>query len=377
MARAPKPLRSDADALLAAVWASPHADLPRLVYADYLDENGYPERAEFIRLQVERARLEAAGGEVPDAAVEREQSLFDAHRAEWLAGQPGFAPFLPAGASAEYCVRGFPAPPVNYSATDAAAGRVPPPSACLRLGWAKPGGLAVLLKSKPARDAEELTLAPSRGWTPEDFAALSGPDKPDHVTTLRVGGRFGVGLVEWAGGLSLARLRRLELPRVTAVAALVVAVGNSPAAPQLAELDLLTVRLNATALRLLGEAKRFDRLRSLKLGGGSYTDPGLAAFAASPVGQRLERLAVRGRLWDAAAAPVPNLRCLTLWQEYDIPAEAWRTLAASARHFAGLRELHIGPESVRPETRAALWAAFGERLPPAAAWVGVAEGAAK
>ncbi len=28
------------DALLAAIWESPHDDLPRLVYADWCDENG-------------------------------------------------------------------------------------------------------------------------------------------------------------------------------------------------------------------------------------------------------------------------------------------------------------------------------------------------
>ena len=33
-------------------------DTPRLVYADWLDENGQPERAEFIRVQCELARAE-------------------------------------------------------------------------------------------------------------------------------------------------------------------------------------------------------------------------------------------------------------------------------------------------------------------------------
>jgi uncharacterized protein (TIGR02996 family) len=48
---------TDGDALLAAILAEPKEDTPRLVYADYLDENGQPERAEFIRVQVELARL--------------------------------------------------------------------------------------------------------------------------------------------------------------------------------------------------------------------------------------------------------------------------------------------------------------------------------
>lgn len=38
--------------LLAAILADPNDDLPRLVYADWLEENGEPERAEFIRSQI-------------------------------------------------------------------------------------------------------------------------------------------------------------------------------------------------------------------------------------------------------------------------------------------------------------------------------------
>jgi uncharacterized protein (TIGR02996 family) len=42
---------SDAAAFLRAIIAEPADDLPRLVYADWLDEHGEPERAEFIRVQ--------------------------------------------------------------------------------------------------------------------------------------------------------------------------------------------------------------------------------------------------------------------------------------------------------------------------------------
>ena len=48
---------SDEKALLAAIWEHPHEDTPRLMYADWLQENAQPERAEFIRLQIELARL--------------------------------------------------------------------------------------------------------------------------------------------------------------------------------------------------------------------------------------------------------------------------------------------------------------------------------
>lgn len=48
----------DLAALLAAVCQFPHDDTPRLVLADWLDDHGQPERAEFIRVQVELVRLE-------------------------------------------------------------------------------------------------------------------------------------------------------------------------------------------------------------------------------------------------------------------------------------------------------------------------------
>jgi uncharacterized protein (TIGR02996 family) len=53
--------RPEWESLLRAVVAAPADDVPRLVAADWLDEHDQPERAEFIRVQVELARLEAAG----------------------------------------------------------------------------------------------------------------------------------------------------------------------------------------------------------------------------------------------------------------------------------------------------------------------------
>jgi uncharacterized protein (TIGR02996 family) len=51
---------TDATALLAAIRAAPEDDAPRLVYADWLEEHGQPEKAELIRLQCELARNESA-----------------------------------------------------------------------------------------------------------------------------------------------------------------------------------------------------------------------------------------------------------------------------------------------------------------------------
>ena len=73
---------SDEDALLAAIRAHPDEDTPRLIYADWLQENGHAERAEFIRLQC-----------LPDADESqqmREAELEERNRAKWLTGLPQF-----------------------------------------------------------------------------------------------------------------------------------------------------------------------------------------------------------------------------------------------------------------------------------------------
>ena len=44
-------METDETQILRTIRGTPYDDIPRLVYADWLEENGRPERAEFIRLQ--------------------------------------------------------------------------------------------------------------------------------------------------------------------------------------------------------------------------------------------------------------------------------------------------------------------------------------
>jgi uncharacterized protein (TIGR02996 family) len=64
--------------LLAAVYAEPEADAPRLVYADWLTEAGDP-RGEFITLQIARA------GRPEQPASARETALLERHGRAWAA----------------------------------------------------------------------------------------------------------------------------------------------------------------------------------------------------------------------------------------------------------------------------------------------------
>ena len=104
-------------AFLAAIIAAPADDLPRLIYADYLDERGRSERAEFIRVQCELGnpfdaakRCRRAGAVKcitgwqqsawcpecvkTDALRRREAELLDAHARDWW---PPLDPDYPVG----------------------------------------------------------------------------------------------------------------------------------------------------------------------------------------------------------------------------------------------------------------------------------------
>lgn len=56
---------SDDESFLVGICRNPDDDVPRLVYADWLEERGQAERAEFIRVQIELANL----GVNPDGSV--------------------------------------------------------------------------------------------------------------------------------------------------------------------------------------------------------------------------------------------------------------------------------------------------------------------
>src|SRR5687768_1025238 len=60
------------EALLRTVCENPDDDLPRLVFADWLDEHGEPERAEFIRIQIELGTSAKRGESTVDSRRQRE-----------------------------------------------------------------------------------------------------------------------------------------------------------------------------------------------------------------------------------------------------------------------------------------------------------------
>jgi uncharacterized protein (TIGR02996 family)/excisionase family DNA binding protein len=80
--------------LYQAILQGPDDDAHRLVYADWLDDHGVGERAEFIRTQIELARGEDCGHAAAEDGCRRcelaraEASLLERHGGEWLRRLP-------------------------------------------------------------------------------------------------------------------------------------------------------------------------------------------------------------------------------------------------------------------------------------------------
>ncbi len=364
------PIRTDADALLAAVWASPHEDLPRLVYADYIEERGEAARAEFIRLQIAREAAEAAGDDVSDGAWRREAELLASHRREWVGPNRG----VRGRGDRDDFLRGFPARIETYTEGNVLARRGGRRSPRLRLKWTRPGGLALLLGTPAVRSAGELTLEPKRQWGAGEFAALAGPDRPDSITGLTIHGvPDGSAVRDWFAGLSLAKLHRLRLPGSQWRSRYVLdGLEVAPVAARLTDLDLRAVYLDGANARWLASTRAFPRLRVLRTRFAGPAVSPLIDLIASPIaaGLRDFQVPVPYHQSDAAhhtvaATPWPALKILRM-SGRGLTLGATRALAQSA-HLTGLRELHITFPRRTPEARM-LKAAFGDRLRPADFW---------
>jgi uncharacterized protein (TIGR02996 family) len=225
----------DDEPFLRAITDSPDDDLPRLVYADYLDERGDHDRAEFIRVQCELARHD---GDYPRrrALWVRQWDLLGEYREQWA------EPVRPWVQSFQYR-RGF-LESVSLGA------------------WAFVCHAEALGRQAPIRHVHL-----DDAWEEIDkVAAVPG----------------------------LGRLRSLSLSGNLLRDDDVSQLLQSPYLARLEHLDLERNRLFARAVELLAESPGLAGLRSLKLGANSMGDAAARALALSP---RLERLTELDLSW--------------------------------------------------------------------------------
>jgi uncharacterized protein (TIGR02996 family) len=209
---------SDEDALLAAIAAHPDEDTPRLMYADWLDEHGDPVRAEFIRVQIEAARVErlSQAEQTRAAAVlKRDRVLTAVYRDELL------GPLAPLARSADtYFRRGFVSLvrlPVGafLDHADRLAAHRPRPGVRVT-GVA--GRLADFLRCPRLNLVTEITAYPAFGTPyrelPEEDEVVAGTNRLTRLAVLDLDA-CGVGdwFCAWLGNFRLPALEVLSLAR--------------------------------------------------------------------------------------------------------------------------------------------------------------------
>ncbi len=278
------------DELLARILASPADDGPRLVYADFLAEQGDP-RGEFIQVQCELAR----GSERRVELELRERALMVEHGAQWLGAlgpdaaqvqfERGFAhavTLLDAHALAE--VSAFLAHEPAQSLI-VASPRLLDAARFGALEWVDrlralefrtargPGSLSTeqlgrLLESRRLRRLERLSL-----WG------------------QRVGDAGARTLVE-QGASTLPSLRALAIEGDELTRETTKVMGASRWAGALTELSLADNRLGAEGVVPLADSRSVSRLASLSLGGNQLGNDGAFVIARAARFKTLRHLSL-------------------------------------------------------------------------------------
>jgi carbon storage regulator CsrA len=254
----PRPPRSPVEAaLLRAVLADPADDSPRLIYADWLDEQGDP-RGKFVRVQCRLAQL-PPGDEAVSGLRRREQELLDRHGPAWRSALP---PLL----RNEFFCRGF-VESVHLTVREFVL------------------HAEELLGSAPIR---HLHLRPF-GWSPTvgDIASLAASPYLARLETLDLG-QNGLGhedISHLAGSAHLAGLKTLLLRENGIGDAGAAALARSLHLVGLTVLDLAGNRIGTVGARELAKSARLCRLTRLDMTGNPVGEEGrralLARFAAA------------------------------------------------------------------------------------------------
>jgi uncharacterized protein (TIGR02996 family) len=329
-----------------AILESPDDDSPRLVYADWLQEHGddaaAAARAEFIRLQIEHARLDEDDYWRRQDFRRREEALVAEHGAAWRAE-------LPAWTRCETCWfrRGFvalvSASAVQFSHEGAELRRCVPLEGVRLRGlahyWGIPKGpefAGLRLLNLSHEDDDELL-------SPSDVCALANSPQLGNLEVLSLA------LQEWISDGGLRGVARGGWPQRE----------NEPRLESLRELYLGCCHITAVGLEELANSPHRDRLTTLDVYGNRIgargasllrAFPNLAALQASNLGAGVSTL-----------MSSPHLRSLrSLWLEMPSHKQMGVEALAACPYLSGLRALEL--TSNRLDDRAAFLLAGSPHL---------------
>jgi uncharacterized protein (TIGR02996 family) len=346
-------------ALFAGVLGAPDEDAPRLVLADWLEENGVTERAEFIRLQIELARLPHRDPRRQELKA-RERDLLEAHDKEWCVPiksfkNAHFSPEFRRGFQDEVTCSHWKAFHTQADALFAAA-----PLRGLHVEKLPPRNVKALAQSPLLARLRALRLRP--GFGDEE---LSGLVNSPHVASLKELELTGSseGTIGHAGARALA-----ESPHLTNLTSLqlssleigdegVTALAQSPILANLTRLDLDSCHFGADGVVALASAT-LGPLTELYLS-WNRIGPAATGLLSRPVLADLETLFLR----DCAVGPegaraVAEARHLTalqhLWLDCNAIGPEGAADLAGASHLASLRGLNLGRNDLGDDGVAAL-----------------------
>jgi uncharacterized protein (TIGR02996 family) len=342
----------------------PSDDAPRLIFADWLDENGEPERAEFIRIQCALDQL-LVDDPLRDGLQKRESELLDANRERW---QAALVPFV---VDSDFRHGVIDRVSVDTGRFLADGGEIFDLAPIRRVRFMNIGDRLVdLVQSPLLRQVRELDLTNNNlGNRIPILLARSS-----HLTQLEaldlgftdLGDK---GLQVLASSPVFASLRSLQindnghlgLPGMRAIA-------DSPHLTSLKELDVSNNSLSAVALQPILDGPPANRLFRLILTENRLGDAGVAALVASPV---FARMAERDRVIDLrrvemgpagarSLAASPALRHVeSLDLEGNMLGDAGLAAIAASPHLTQIRVLNlhgnrIGDDGARALSRSAL-----------------------
>lgn len=295
------------EAFLEQITANVDDDAMRIVFSDWLEEQGECERAEFIRVQVQRASLPMWDAAQVGLRI-REQELLKQHGETWLKEMPEIP-----GVRWEGFRRGIVAVVsfVNFDALRASAHacRASAPIEAVRVPWPRRRESA----DNVPRIAElrELTLT-GRPFGSETARLADSPQ----LATLRVLKALGLDATDLgrvAASPHLKNLRTLCLKSNGVGTAGVLSLTRAAALTKLETLDLKgpgyyesyydNPLIDLAGLEALADWKGLSSVRSLSLSGSDVRSAGLRLLLQSPNAAGLTSLSLRsGRLGGAAMA---------------------------------------------------------------------------
>jgi uncharacterized protein (TIGR02996 family) len=364
-------MEKENQAFLDAIIASPEDDTPRLVYADWLDEHGNPDRAEFIRVQIQRSRTSKYDPEWW-LLLHRERELLAKNEAEWATPvaaitrhyefQRGFIHKVAIGGRklGTHGVELFQLAPIRHvrvvrpgtsgpTLADLAAYEVLPRIRGLTLQGRldDAGDLRMLFTAPAAKSLSALTL--EHPFAVDGLQPLLEGSLP-HLESLDLGVGVSILTANHIETLSKARwaskLLHLGLRDHGINVSGVEAIAQSKVFAKLSTLDLNHCGVGLAGTRALAESSTLKNLFRLDLRRNRLTDRAAIALAAGEKLPALTELYLGmnelGPEGAKALANGPGLTRLRLLHLYSNPIGDEGALAlAASPHAANIRYLDV------------------------------------